>query len=376
MQEECQKKHSSTHKKNCKCIDRHRAILAADVVEELFQNDSDVQKSIDLADLLVKTGYSESDTLVQASGYYREALKYYLLPLKTFSRSKFHIKFPWVEDCILLLLMVLGGDFLTMKVWSMGEYASKRLKKCYRRANELDPEGDWDVYVTDLDDDECPAFTFPGYATDDVTFQAMQLLGLLKRLNEYNDYTEGLVIYKGIMENEARNLGLTVSVEEVVNQIASWLMGDLISHNPFEGGPDGDSENQESATMQVLRKRVLIDLICDVIASIKYHEFKHGDSNCYLLDLLKGTFNKATTPRGMFGGGKGNLPQHYKVPYEDGSPGYEPFVHMAPAELWMILRDVFVQTKGLQSLLFIMMDLQRKREEEETGGHDDGDESD
>ena len=337
-----------------------------------------MQKSIDLADLLVKTGYSESDTIVQASGYYREALKYYLLPLKTFPRSKFHTKFPWVEDCILLLFMVLGGDFVTMRVWSKGEYASNRLKKCYRRANELDPEADWDVYDADLED-RCPAFTFAGYATDDVTFQAMQLLGLLKRLNEYNRYTEGLEIYKRIMETEATNLGLTVSVEEVVNQIAPWLMGDLISHNPFESDPDGDSEAQESATKQVLRKRVLMDLIDDVIASIKYHEFKHGgDPNFYPLDLVKGTFNKATAPRGMFGGGKGNLPQYYKVPYTNGTPSYKPFFHMAPAELWMILRDVFVQTKGLQSLLFIMMDLQRGREEEETVGHDDddGDESD
>ena len=69
-------------------------------------------------------------------------------------------------------------------------------------------------------------------------------------------------------------------------------------------------------------------------------------------------------------------PQYYQVPYTDGTCSYTPFFHMAPAELWMILRDVFVQTKGLQSLLFIMMDLQREREEKVTGGHDDGDESD
>ena len=45
------------------------------------------KRTIALGDLLVKAGYSESDTIAQASRYYREALKYYMLPLTKFNNT-------------------------------------------------------------------------------------------------------------------------------------------------------------------------------------------------------------------------------------------------------------------------------------------------
>ena len=107
-----------------------------------------------------------------------------------------HLTFSgWVEDCILLLLLVLGGDHNTVKDYCTN-FGSERLSKCYLPANELDWEAEWAVYDNDMEDGIVPDFDLAGYATDDVPFQAMQLLGNLKLLNDYNAYAQGLEVYQ------------------------------------------------------------------------------------------------------------------------------------------------------------------------------------
>ena len=351
FQEECQKQHFAVHKKNCRSIHKQEAILEEDWASRDENRLS--QRCVDLGDLLVKTAYGESDSIAGGARYYREALKYYLLPMTKFPEYLSRNNFPWVEDCILLLVLVLGGDHTTVKDWSFS-VGSERLKRCYRPASELCCEGDWDVYDADLEDGVTPDFELAGYATDDVTFQAVQLLGKLKKLNEINNHVDALKVVKEVMETAASDLGPTVSVDDVVNHTGAYLLGDVRCCTFTK--PDDEVEIN-SALNCAAERHELIHSLFNVMASIWYHGSKHGQTDGptegmpYMLNLVKGTFNKECALT-MFGGGLGNLPQYYSL--RENWRAWLPPNH-APDELWMILRDFFAETPGLQRLLETVM---------------------
>lgn len=314
------------------------------------------KKTIALGDLLVKAGYSESDTIAQASRYYREALKYYMLPLTKF--DQYFSTSPWAEDSILLLLLILGGDHRTVKDWSI-KLGSDRLRRCYLPASDLDPEADWAVYDGDWDEDTIPKFKLAGYATNDITFQAIQLLGQLKLLNEFQNYTNCLEAYKETMGAAAIALGHTVSVEDVVNHIGTYLMGDVERQYRITSGDDG-TVILDDAVKQITQKRELIHGACNVILSIEYHGVKHGQGKMpYLYNLASTKFKKDDAPN-MFNGGNCPLRNYYTVPNTDGSMDPIPRNNKSPPELWMIMNDVFIETEGLKAVLIIMMDLSGK----------------
>lgn len=117
--------------------------------------------TIELADLLVKVGYRESDTVANGMLYYREALKYYLMPLALLD-TVYHRQYSWVEDRIILMIVVLGGDESHIKAW-FTESGSLR-------AVNYNPSDTFVIWGCER--------------TDDQTFQAMLLLSHLKQFRD------------------------------------------------------------------------------------------------------------------------------------------------------------------------------------------------
>ena len=107
----CQKYYFIFHKNNCKSISEQQQ-----AVDKLLENERGVRSwshatvfTIDnLADLLIKVGYRESNTIKHGSLYYLEALKYYLAP-RTLIKDYYYTMFPCIEDQFLLMLINLGG---------------------------------------------------------------------------------------------------------------------------------------------------------------------------------------------------------------------------------------------------------------------------
>ena len=144
---DCQVKNHKLHKKDCKAIRTQRdkvedglrqpydpgnieaaetrALHLQDYIERTI-NYYTSKDAVLLADLILKVGYRESDTVQHAASYYRQALRFYLLPLALLKRE-YQTAYGWIEDRVLLLLIALGGDrrhirFLT----SAPELSSRR----------------------------------------------------------------------------------------------------------------------------------------------------------------------------------------------------------------------------------------------------------
>jgi MYND finger len=121
----CQKKHFSFHKHSCKSIadlhahlERGNGSLPIGGKENQRTYETWEMASIlsSLGDHLVETGYRETDTIENGSVFYRHALRKYINVLSLDSEAFFDASSP-VEDKILLLLVLLGGDEDTIREW-------------------------------------------------------------------------------------------------------------------------------------------------------------------------------------------------------------------------------------------------------------------
>lgn len=161
---------------------------------------------------------------------------------------------------------------------------------------------------------------------------------------------------------------MTVSMEDLANHTASYLMGDVQNHELVS--PDGEV-SRDTAMKQIVARHKMIHDIINIQASIYYHGSKHGQRQgptggmSYLLNLAKGTFDEECAPN-LFAGGEGNLRNYYWL-YEDGCPGI-PNDKKAPSEFWMIFRNVFAETPGLKELLIMTMDIGKKQIDGAMGG--------
>ena len=177
---ECQKEHFSFHKQNCRSIDKKRTLVLKNWADEKSSEEREnagldeidamtdlslthltTVTTIEFADLLVRVGYRESDTVANGMVYYREALKYYLMPLALLDKV-YHSQYSWVEDRIILMIVVLGGDESHLKAW-FTESGSLR-------AVNYNPSVSFVIWGCER--------------TDDNTFQAMQLLSHLKQFRD------------------------------------------------------------------------------------------------------------------------------------------------------------------------------------------------
>jgi hypothetical protein len=107
------------HKKHYKLISKQRK-LVEDGIKKIDGMPWGVREGvvpiIHMGDLLVQIGYQESDTLIHGNVFYREALKFYTMPIK-FLRDGMHSTYMFVEDKILLMLVALGGDNEAINSW-------------------------------------------------------------------------------------------------------------------------------------------------------------------------------------------------------------------------------------------------------------------
>lgn len=122
----CQKKHFAFHKKSCQSIAQDLSALQSMKKEERGkqQEEQDLalaSRWIRLGDEVVVLGYRETDTICNGGPYYRQALQHYhqglqqILLLSSMSKVLENSVRRSTEGRILLLLVLLGGDALTLE---------------------------------------------------------------------------------------------------------------------------------------------------------------------------------------------------------------------------------------------------------------------
>ena len=270
--------------------------------------------TVEFADQVLKVGYRESDTIEHAGVYYREALKYYILPMLA-TEEDFRNQYGSVEDRILLMLVVLGGDDGTIQEWCWETGWSER------RLNWL-PADQFDL--TDFGGAEArgepPDFEMVGYATSrDITFQMLMMLSLMKLMATYRKSYRGLEVYKEIMQRPISTHDNALSSGDIFNHISPFLMGE--KHN-------GKVELE-----------VLPDRIHNVISAIRYH-----GNESYLVHLRDSIpYTRAHAPN-LFSGIDEERNFLFGIDEERN-------LFSVIDELWMIFQDCFFETPGLNDVL-------------------------
>ena len=268
--------------------------------------------TVEFADTVLKVGYRESDTIEHAGVYYREALKYYILPMLA-TEEDFRDEFSLVEDRILLMLVVLGGDDGTIQEWCWESGGSERMLN-WSPADQFDlPD-----FVRAVE--ERPDFEMAGYDTpDEITFQMLMMLSLMKLMATYRKSYQGLEVYKEIMQQSISSRDNALSSEDIFNHISPFLMGE--KHN-------GKVELE-----------VLPDRIHNVISAIRYH-----GNESYLVHLRDSIpYTRAHAPN-LFSGIDEERNFLFGIDEERN-------LFSVIDELWMIFQDCFFETPGLNDVL-------------------------
>jgi len=267
-----------------------------------------VQECMKTADLLLATGYKESDTVAHGRLYYQEALKYYLMPMVVYKNS-YHHACSTVEDQVLLLIIAAGGDDKAIRSWCSEESSISGENPNPHEANRVlvDKSPRFDYYEGLTDEqkgsDEIVAIgvKYRGLAKDDTIFQIIYLFNQMKALSEYRDDVKRL----GALKGEMSKLN-AASVDDVSNNLLPYLA----SHN--EEGEAG--------------------IVKEIQSTIRAIE--HFGKKSYLIHL------------------RDTLPLS-----EEHAPGL--FKHngqlmgksLGRRFLWMILQDLFFETPGVNSIL-------------------------
>ena len=172
---------------------------------------------IKLGDLLIKVGYQESDTVANGRLYYQQALKYFVLPMTVHKNSYHHALSSSVEDKILLLIVALGGDDQTIKVWCEESAISGENPNPHepnRILTDKSPRSEYYENMSDVtgeESDETLALAntlglkLRGLAQDDVNFHIIHLFNLMKSLASYRQNVERLCTFKEVASNASFN---------------------------------------------------------------------------------------------------------------------------------------------------------------------------
>ena len=175
-----------------------------------------------MGDMLLRVGYQESDTIDHGHLYYIEALKYYLIPMKIV-KEEYYSKFRWLEDRVLLLLVLMGSNiskntkYGTVQAWC--EKVGSRRFHFLGTRRKL-----WGLSDEDGNTPLAPPFVLGGYGhSDDRNFQAIMILSEMKLLANYRQSQAGIEAYE---EGVTTSLGLTTSTKDVLQNISPFLMGD------------------------------------------------------------------------------------------------------------------------------------------------------
>ena len=322
----CQKDHFALHKKNCKKIQKKRILVEKNWADEKgghVPDRQDIDSMLDMmtdvsltnltttttfefADLLLQVGYRESDTVANGSLYYREALKYYLMPIKLLGEDEYRDDYYWVEDRVLLLMVILGADESHTQALVLSEFSKRYFNYSPSR------------YLREIVGHEIEGnneFKTVGFARNDLPFQAMLLLSQMKLLVTYRKSLEGLEAYKETMQDAITSLGYSASVDDIYKHVSPFLLGEA-----HEGK---------------VEMEVMPDEIRTIVSALLYH--KHDG---FLRHLKRSIPLQMQHAPALFSPAKYN--QNIFVGTPDNS---------APSELWMIFQDCFFEILGMNDIL-------------------------
>ena len=321
LSQECQKAHFEFHKEACRQISTQKIIVQNGLARchEPSGGFFTVAEMMKTGDLILSTGYKESNTVVNGRLYYQEALKYYLMPMVVY-KNNYHHACSNVEDQVLLLIVALGGDDKAIRSWCSEESSISGANPNPHEPNRIlvDKSPRFDHYegLTDEQKESQDIMElgvkFRGLAKNDTLFQIIYLFNQMKALSEYRD------------ENNKRLAalkGLNASVDEVSYQ-PYWLPPYLAVHNVEKG------------------EECIVEEIRSTIRAIEHY----GKGN-YLIHLRDTQpFSEDQAPR-LFKSNAG---------YGTGTP------QTGKKFLWMILQDLFFETPGVKSILneFVTGELQ------------------
>ena len=322
---DCQKRHFDLHKKNCKSIKKQRDVVETSLARcnDPISNFHTITEMIKLGDLLIKVGYQESDTVENGRLYYQQALKYFVLPMTVYKNGYHHALSSSVEDKILLLIVALGGDDETIRIWCEESAISGENPNPHEHNRILTDKSPRSEYyentsdVTGEESDETLALAntldlkLRGLAQDDVNFHIIHLFNLMKSLASYRQNVERLCTLKEVASN--------ASFDDDVSKAVFPYLG---KHG--EQGENGLSEGIQST-------------ICAI---------RHFGKESYLVHLRDSIPLQEKDAPKLFNicgytGGHTNL-SRLLVP-GSASVGREC--------LWMILQDLFFESPGLSNVL-------------------------
>ena len=125
---ECQRQHFEGHRKNCRHVSRGRKSVEKSLssLRSAMEEDrggmsvylaahATASEMVKHAVSLVRTGHGECPTLRAGAGYYREALRWCVEPMRV--RPGGYLKSPGMETNVVLLLYALGADGGTVEGW-------------------------------------------------------------------------------------------------------------------------------------------------------------------------------------------------------------------------------------------------------------------
>lgn len=198
-----------SHKKNCKSINKQRQLVDARITQidgMPWSVHEAMVAIIEYGGMLVTIGYQESDTIVHGNMYYREALKYFVLPIK-FLRDGLHHTYSFMEDNILLMLVALGGDNETIKSWCTEMKCSET--KSLR--------SEW--YTTVSDEEDACGLSIRGLVEEDMFFHFLYLFNSFKSLAVHRQNLERIESHKEV----SRKLDPNSPMDDISKNICPYL---------------------------------------------------------------------------------------------------------------------------------------------------------
>jgi hypothetical protein len=289
--------HLCRHKKHCKLISKQRK-LVEDGIKKIDGMPWGVREGvvpiIHMGDLLVRIGYQESDTLIHGNVFYREALKFYTMPIK-FLRDGMHSSYRFVEDKILLMLVALGGDNEAISSWfqlSLGREGVdvKSLRSSWFDMAEPINGDEENLGFRDM-------LNIKGLVENDKFFHVLYLFNALKKMAQFRQNCNCIESYSGA----SRQLDSNAPMEDIAKNI-----------RPYLGCDPGD---EEKLSLDIQR----------AVAAFRYH----GNELCliHLRDSIP--FSKE------------HVPDLFQESEKTSMPG---------PEIWMILQDCFFES-GVHGIL-------------------------
>lgn len=276
---------------------------------------------IAMGDLLLATGYKESDTVRHGQLYYKEALQYYIKHMTAYN-SGCHRACSELEDQVLLLIIAAGGDDNAIRSWCSEESSITGNNPDYRSN-----------YYEDLTEEQKASeeimtlgVKYRGLAMDDTLFQIIYLFNQMKALSEYRRV--------GALKEGMSRPGSSAPINGVSDTLLMSRNGTVPINDVSDNLSFYKASFKEDRELAAEEKGIVKE-IQSTIRAIQY--FDKESYLTHLRDTLPlseehapGLFRENLQLREHFHLGEHSLGRRY---------------------LWMILQDLFFETPGVNSIL-------------------------